>query len=65
MSVMSRRGLFTAALVILLICLSLGAYAKPSLVVYSCDPAGSDSMQKIMDSFGEERLRGQVPGISF
>jgi raffinose/stachyose/melibiose transport system substrate-binding protein len=51
MGVLSRRGLFTAVLVILLVCFSFGAYAKPSLVVYSCDPAGSDSMQKIMDSF--------------
>ena len=33
-------------------CLSISAFAKPSLVVYSCDPQGSATIQKVMDKFG-------------
>ena len=47
----SRRTFLVAALAALCAFLSMSAFAKPSLVVYSCDPAGSAPMQKIMDKF--------------
>jgi raffinose/stachyose/melibiose transport system substrate-binding protein len=50
MSYSSRRGMIAAAA--LLLCVSMSAFANPSLVVYSCDPAGSGPMQKIVESFG-------------
>ena len=34
--------------------LSANGYAKPTLVVYSCDPAGASSVQKILDKFCAE-----------
>jgi raffinose/stachyose/melibiose transport system substrate-binding protein len=39
------------ALGLILLCHSTSAFAKPSLVVYSCDPQGSASMQKVIDKF--------------
>jgi raffinose/stachyose/melibiose transport system substrate-binding protein len=39
------------ALSLVLACVSIGAVAKPSLVVYSCDPQGSATIQKVMDKF--------------
>jgi raffinose/stachyose/melibiose transport system substrate-binding protein len=51
MSYLARRSFLALASVIMLLCASAGAFAKPSLVVYSCDPASSAPMQKIMDKF--------------
>ena len=51
MNLTVRRGLFITILTLILACVSMSAYAKPSLVIYSCDPQGSATIQKVMDKF--------------